>query len=452
VTLVVFTGPTLAADEVRAELPDAVVLPPAAQGDLYRAALGRPTAIGLVDGYFERVPAVWHKEILWAMAQGIHVFGAASMGALRAAELAPFGMIGIGDIAAAFTSGELEDDDEVAVAHGPAEGGYRASSEAMVNLRATFAAAVQENVIDDGVRGLLVRVAKALYYADRAYPSVLAAARAEGAPAAPLDALAAWLPRGRVNQKRADALAMLSAMRDHVARAPGPMQATFAFEHTEVWERLVRETGAPRAAFAATSEAPAPDGLVEELGVLGRFPHARVAALARVLALDESRRQGFRPSPELVQVTADTFRRERGLHGPDDVLGWLRDEGLDDAALTRLLDDETRVRWVETALLPDVLRALPDHLRLSGGYAALVARLTAKQRVLAERGLENPSLADAGVTEEALWEWYHGGMLAVPRPADLHAWAQSAGFESVDDLRRAVLRQWWFERVERSPS
>ena len=58
----------------------------------------RPAVIGIIDGYFEIVPTVWHKEILWAMAQGIHVFGAASIGALRAAELDAFGMRGIGRI------------------------------------------------------------------------------------------------------------------------------------------------------------------------------------------------------------------------------------------------------------------------------------------------------------------------------------------------------------------
>ena len=102
-----------------------------------------PLAIGLIDGYFERVPAVWHKEILWALSQGIHVFGSASMGALRAAELAPFGMIGVGAIFEAYRDGILEDDDEVAVAHGPADTGYRAGSDAMVNIRATLARAVQ---------------------------------------------------------------------------------------------------------------------------------------------------------------------------------------------------------------------------------------------------------------------------------------------------------------------
>ena len=71
----VFSGPTLSHHEIAAEL-DAICLPPASQGDIYRASLDGPWAIGLIDGYFERVPAVWHKEILWAMSRGIHVFGA----------------------------------------------------------------------------------------------------------------------------------------------------------------------------------------------------------------------------------------------------------------------------------------------------------------------------------------------------------------------------------------
>src|SRR5882724_7534929 len=68
---IIFTGPTLSAAQVPGEL-DAVCWPPAAQADVYRAALERPAAIGIIDGYFENVPSIWHKEILWAMSQGIH--------------------------------------------------------------------------------------------------------------------------------------------------------------------------------------------------------------------------------------------------------------------------------------------------------------------------------------------------------------------------------------------
>jgi hypothetical protein len=83
----VFIGPTLAAEEARAIWPDAVYMPPVRQGDVYRVVTRlRPDAIGIVDGYFAHVPSVWHKEILYALAEGVPVYGSASMGALRAAE------------------------------------------------------------------------------------------------------------------------------------------------------------------------------------------------------------------------------------------------------------------------------------------------------------------------------------------------------------------------------
>jgi len=90
VKVVVFTGPTLSAEEARVQI-DASFLPPVSEGDVYRASVSAQS-----DRHHRRIlqrgTAVWHKEILWAMSQGIHVFGSASMGALRAAELAAFGM------------------------------------------------------------------------------------------------------------------------------------------------------------------------------------------------------------------------------------------------------------------------------------------------------------------------------------------------------------------------
>ena len=141
----VFLGPTLASRDARLVL-EADYRPPAAQGDVFRAVDHGAVAIGIIDGYFQRIASVWHKEILWAMKQGVHMFGSASMGALRAAELHGFGMRGVGQIFADYRDGVLVDDDEVAVLHGPAEADYVAVSEAMVNIRATLAAA-QKNVL-----------------------------------------------------------------------------------------------------------------------------------------------------------------------------------------------------------------------------------------------------------------------------------------------------------------
>jgi len=80
-TAVIFAGPSLP-PAVRPSDPAFQWRPPVKQGEVYRAALTGPAIIGVVDGCFEVTPTVWHKEILWAMTQGIHVYGSASIGAL----------------------------------------------------------------------------------------------------------------------------------------------------------------------------------------------------------------------------------------------------------------------------------------------------------------------------------------------------------------------------------
>ncbi|MBA3391651.1 MAG: TfuA domain-containing protein, partial [Deltaproteobacteria bacterium] len=180
-TTLVFVGPTLPAAEVTRLLPASAVLPPIAVGDLLalirRRGLQR---IAIIDGYFERMAAVWHKEILLALERGIAVWGASSMGALRAAELAPFGMIGVGGIYRDFARGTLVADDEVAVAHLPAEYGYRATSDALVNLRDGIARAP---MLTASTRSRLVELARARFYRERSWDRLIADAREAGVPA-----------------------------------------------------------------------------------------------------------------------------------------------------------------------------------------------------------------------------------------------------------------------------
>src|SRR5262249_32379648 len=153
--------PSLPVDDARPIL-DATYLPPAAMGDVWAIMHLRPKAVVIIDGFFEQTPAVWHKEILYALSRGVHVYGASSMGALRAAELHLFGMIGVGQVFEAFRDGRLEDDDEVAVAHGPAEYGYPSLSDAMVNIRATLRRAEEKGVLDSSAHAAFVGIAKNL--------------------------------------------------------------------------------------------------------------------------------------------------------------------------------------------------------------------------------------------------------------------------------------------------
>jgi hypothetical protein len=213
-TTLIYIGPTLSTDEVTRRVPDATVMPPAAVGDILRATRKRGVRrIAIVDGYFERMAAVWHKEILVALERGIAVYGAASMGALRAAELAPFGMIGVGSIFRDFARGRLVADDEVAVAHLPAEYGYRAISDALVNIRYGLARAAKQRIISPALEVRLVELARARFYRERSWAQLLDDARASGLT---VDGLAAW---PKPDRKAEDARVLLRRLRtDRTAR------------------------------------------------------------------------------------------------------------------------------------------------------------------------------------------------------------------------------------------
>lgn len=441
----VFAGPTLSPAEGRHEL-DAVFLPPAAQGDVYRAALRRPRAIGLVDGYFDCVPSVWHKEILWAMAEGIPVFGSASMGALRAAELAAFGMVGVGAIFEAFHRGELTDDDEVAVAHAPAEDGFRPLSEALVNIRATLAAAEQQGVVNEETRAALEQLAKELYYPERSWPALLRRAQETGLPQERVQRLRDWLPQGRVDQKRADALAMLRLMHEHLAAHPEPQQVSYMLARTEAWAEACR-CSARLEHEGPEEEEPLPrEALLEELQITGLLPRVCVGALARALALEEAQRCGGDVSLEEIQRVCEAFRRERELNDLPEFKQWLVEQHLRQPL--RFFRDEARVRQIEQWHEADVERCLPDHLRSLGVYGALLERARRKARRLSNAGLDNPVPEEPGLEEEALWRWYFTERLGQPVPSNLERYARGAGLANVDELRRRVLRERCFLRLE----
>lgn len=213
--IAVFSGPSLPG-ALRPLDPAFSWLPPAAAGDAVRLAAGRPDAVVLIDGLFDSVPAIRHKELLNLMAEGIPLIGGASMGALRAAELHSFGMVGVGRIFRAYRAGRLVGDDEVALMHGPADWDWTPLTEALVNVRATVLAAVRARIIELDHGREVITLARGVFYKERTWPGMLRAlAGRAGRGGAWIDALAAWLPWGRVDLKRADALECLDVARRH---------------------------------------------------------------------------------------------------------------------------------------------------------------------------------------------------------------------------------------------
>lgn len=249
--VVIFCGPSLPETEARALLPSALIVGPAACGDVFKAVKRGARLIGIIDGYFEHHLSVWHKEVLWAMSEGVRVYGAASMGALRAAELHPFGMVGVGEVFRAFCEGSLEDDDEVAVLHSDLAHGHAALSDAMVNIRATLRRALAEGAISRAAHDAVVQVSKRTFYQERSLRHSVEAAAPE-LSSSDAASLRAWLREScLVDQKRLDAIQLLEVMCVDLTNGVSPTTPAFHFENTDGWQTLLRNVAATRDASTA---------------------------------------------------------------------------------------------------------------------------------------------------------------------------------------------------------
>lgn len=202
---VVFVGPSLpnAHEFVAADIK---LRPPARQGDVMQAIADGALKIGLIDGQFEMAAPVWHKELLFALSKNISVFGAASMGALRAAECAAYGMIGIGEIFEDYVSGKRVDDADVALTYGPAELGYPPLSIPLVNAQATIAKMSDLGLLNQTRCEKLAYAAQNLFFKRRTWKTICRLAGID------VEALKPVLEVCWVDQKKRDAIELLQAM------------------------------------------------------------------------------------------------------------------------------------------------------------------------------------------------------------------------------------------------
>ncbi|SIN92433.1 hypothetical protein SAMN02745824_2317 [Parasphingorhabdus marina DSM 22363] len=204
----IFAGPSLAGI-ARPPLADTRWHPPAKGGDLLQLDLRAGDRVCLIDGVFESAPAVRHKEILLLLASHIAVFGASSMGALRAAEMARYGMTGVGRIYCAFARGVFTRDDWVALRHAPAEMDCQPLTLALADLIFGLQHAVREKALSARQAGRLLRAGAGIFYQDRDW------ARIESASALGnniLESFRTWRAGRWRSQKREDALACLSLL------------------------------------------------------------------------------------------------------------------------------------------------------------------------------------------------------------------------------------------------
>ena len=230
--IVVFGGPSIYG--IDADMLDGIdVRPPALCGDLLKAAHDGARVIGLIDGVFESVPSVWHKEILFALSRGIAVLGSSSMGALRAAECRAFGMVGVGRIFEDYAAGRRIADADVAVVHAPAELGFQPLSLSLVDAEHRLGQIRQSGAMTAEDFELLLHAARASHFKDRTWRSLIDRAISNERQA---EALLGLVSGADHSLKTLDAIELLFRLRSR--RCGARRGETFDFNRTQYFDRL----------------------------------------------------------------------------------------------------------------------------------------------------------------------------------------------------------------------
>lgn len=190
------------------------------------------------------------------------------------------------------------------------------------------------------------------------------------------------------------------------------------------------------------------DVLLDELRLAGAaYFEAHQRTTIRYLAVAEAERRKLAPAPDVQRELAGEFARARGFASAEQQQRWLAHNHLTEGRLEVLLREEALVQAARNGIEGEVVQRLVDQIRLSGGYRVLLDRALEKQHTLTRLGLEDPSMADAGLTEPELLAWYLGRQ---QRPMD--GWRpQGDGFRDADAFRRAALREFCYLRSIGAP-
>lgn len=437
--IVIFLGPSLPVAEAE-EILGAIYLPPAKQSDLLSAVTTyQPDIIGLIDGVFLSLPSVWHKEILYAIEQGVRVYGASSMGALRAAETDTFGMVGVGEIYRMYANGELIDDDEVVTVHGPEDTGYCRLSEPMVNVRATLCRAKDEGIIDKSVCEQLTAIAKSIYFPERTFPAIFRKAATAGVSPRELDVMATFVKINYVDLKRQDAILLLETLRDLPELLP-QTKSNFSLIRNQFFSNLYHrdrrvlrnDTRIPLGDIAGYAALNLPD--FDEVNL-----HASNRALVQILA----EILGIEVSQEAVEKEIRRFRNQHNIFDETGFISWLTENDLTLEEFNQLMLGMARCRYLQSWLLTRKgnernTKILLDELRLQNRYQDCVDLVAERERIVREY---YPNLIEEHVDELPISQL----MIEHLRSTGCHVrlrddWEKEAGFLDFELLKLELLR------------
>lgn len=240
----IFHGPSLTAAEVGHLLPRALSHPPVRHGDLLELDSSPGDRVVILDGVFHHAPAVRHKEICALISAGGEVWGAASIGALRAAELRSVGMRGSGMVFHLYTRGVIERDDEVALIHTDPEHGSTPLTTALITVRVLCRRLRRDKALRLEEETAIVGAAQELHFTERSWRAVLDRAGIDGVSRRTVEQAIAG-PRPTWDVKAQDAARLLRCLATYptpprVAGTGPSARPVPRTVHVERWLRRAR--------------------------------------------------------------------------------------------------------------------------------------------------------------------------------------------------------------------
>lgn len=163
---IVFVGPSIPLELAKQTLPKAEFRPPIRRDDLDGIPGG--AIVGIIDGVFAETLAISPGEIREALERGVSIYGASSMGALRAAEIPD--VVGVGRIYEMYRTGAIERDDEVALLFDPYM--FKPMTVPLVNLRYAVDRLVRSATLSRDAGHALVEACTRLHYTERTYEAI----------------------------------------------------------------------------------------------------------------------------------------------------------------------------------------------------------------------------------------------------------------------------------------
>lgn len=360
----VYTGPTLPHDVGRM-LVHAHFLPPIKHGDILDALSEGVECVAIIDGYYETVASVRHKEILQALEAGVRVLGSSSFGALRAAELNVFGMEGVGEIYRMYASGEIEADDEVAVKHAPESEAYKMLSVPLVDLRYNLRRVTEAGLVPRSAADVILNCAQQMYFGERTFRRIFARAEEHCIERDLIESCQNYFHQHWHDLKRADGELLLKTIAARISdREPWPILERPCIHCTSLLYRWNVEQARvlTRIGFIREEEVLAQLKVSTE-----EYPRVRQLANEACWLRDYAERLNLRPSDEELAFCRQEFREREQIESLADEKEWLAERALTAKQVADLLETEAYVMKLAASVgdeAPTRSQLLLDYARL----------------------------------------------------------------------------------------